>query len=229
MVSNSSPCQKEQNPKTLQENAAATSADASNGVNSPLSLDEHSTDKLLMNFLADLQNELNEDKTHEKPEIEGTYSCMDIQNFLNEGKKQKELASEDVNFDDDDENNAMNLLHDDSEVREIKVKITEEELNEQVELDVAVEKERKARLGNIYRDTLMDSEGKMITIKSERGREENQELNTEIYVDSVIIPGQVEERNDFTTSENDTLLDFKATYSDTTGSPETQVFFFFLP
>lgn len=194
-------------------------------MDSPLSLDENSTDKLLINFLADLQNELNEGKTNKKQKMEGTSLCMDIQNFLNEGKKQKELAS-DVNFDDDDENDTMNLLHDDSEIRQIKVKITVEEISEQVELDVADEKERKVLLGTIYRDTLMDSEGKMITLKSERGREDNQDLNTEIHIDNVIFPGQVEERKDFTTSENDTLLDFKATFSDTTGSPQTQVFFF---
>ncbi|XP_053384279.1 uncharacterized protein LOC123536191 [Mercenaria mercenaria] len=200
-------------------------SDATNMLETQLSLDEKSTDKLLMNFLADLQNELNEGKPVDTSQSGASNSEMDIQNFLHKNKKpsQQVSDSEEVNFNDDDENDAVSLLHDDSEKNDVKVKISEQDLKTMAGPNVRAEQDRISRLDDIYRNTLRDSEGNVQIAQSEESVVEQKAVDGDIDIDKIVFPGQVEERNDEPGSENDRLLDFKATFRETSTSTDTQV------
>ena len=196
-----------------------------------LSLDENSTDKLLLNFLADLQNEQNENNPENRSQLEAESSKMDIQNFLHKSKKPKKAKltkpeevnseCEEVNFNDDDDNDTIDLLCDDSETNDVKVKITEEDLKKMNESD----EKAKARLDNVYRSCLLDSEGNVQIVSADEAQTEHGPVNDAIDFDKLVFPGQVEERNDEPVVENDTLLDFKATFRETLENSDQQVIY----
>ena len=197
---------------------------------SKLNLDETSTDRLLQNFLADLQNESNEEKsTHENSAIPGPTVSSDIQSFINQSntksntkkdgndkksvktsKTEKEIDSgEDVSFDDDDCDDAIDLCEDDID-REIKVNIKPGELEElKLSENFAVEK-RNSKLTEIYKCTLMDSEGVVRT--AERMEEELNGTADEEDVKEIVFPGQVEDSEENSVCKTMTMLEFKATY-----------------
>lgn len=194
---------------------------------------------MLMNFLAQLQNEMNEDEpnkmTDRKPDnfesssTDSTDASMDIQNFLEKNKKQKSAVSEDVNFDDvdDDENDAIMLLEDESEKGGIKVILNNGEFNRISQSNSTGEEVRRTRLDAIYRNTLMDSEGKVRPVRSDRELEENKVVENEFDPKDIVFPGQVEETNDKPGSENNRLLDFKATFQESSVDKGTGVIIIF--
>lgn len=180
-----------------------------------MSLDENSTDKLLMNFLADLQNEVNDTKVPNTGNnltdvpVESN-SGMDIQDFLNRNKKTKRVT-DDVNTndsdDDEDDENALDLLCDDSENNDVKVTINKQDLRDELKKTVKVDK--KTKLQEIYRNALMDSEGVMRAHSDLINEDEAHEVEER---KDIVFPGQIEEVDDDPVYENETLLDFKATY-----------------
>ncbi|XP_060588865.1 uncharacterized protein LOC132744232 isoform X2 [Ruditapes philippinarum] len=220
-------------PETVQTVQASSNSfnddgDVTDMLNTHLSLDENSTDKLLLNFLADLQNEKNEQTPGNTSQLEAASSEMDIENFLHKNKEPKKqhtpevkeasTESEDVNFNsDDDDNDAIDLLCDDSETNDVKVKITEEDFKTMKVPDQKV----KARLDDIYRSSLRDSEGNVQIVKAN----ENTciEEHGAVDFDKLVFPGQVEERNDEPGVENDRLLDFKATFRESSVNSDIQV------
>jgi len=182
------------------------------------------------NFLADLQNESNEEKsTHENSAIPGPTVSSDIQSFINQSntksntkkdgnntksvktsKTEKEIDSgEDISFDDDDCDDAIDLCEDDKD-REIKVNIKPGELEElKLSENFAVEK-RNSKLTEIYKCTLMDSEGVVRT--AERMEEELNGTADEEEVKEIVFPGQVEDSEENSVCKTMTILEFKATY-----------------
>ncbi|KAL4224839.1 hypothetical protein ACF0H5_015535 [Mactra antiquata] len=195
-----------------------------------MSLDEKSTDKLLMNFLADLQNEMNVETNSDSRSISkdptvNSNSAMDIENFLKRNKTQRLVETDTIGNDDSDDNNdnetdddndddATDLLKDDSECNDVKVTINKLKLDN--ELKESIKENRQTRMKEIYKNALMDSEGNTC-IRGYNDDDGKEKENDEDMFDvkNLVFPGQVEETSDEAVYENETLLDFKATYRDT--------------
>lgn len=202
------------------------------------------TDKLLMDFMADLQNELEgkSDVTFSNPKTDSAHDQLntsaDIQAFIQTKHKhvhvsrkndrnadKSESGDELVNFDDDDCDAALTLCNE-TKNENIEVKIKSGDLELMADDEKSVVQSKHSKVNDIYKHALMDSEGVMQTAAARHPMEEG--TATEEYLareTTLLFPGQIEEQEDVKTQTRDTLLDFKATYKEPSSGAEKQVYF----
>lgn len=166
-----------------------------------LSVEESQTDKLLMNFLADLQNEMTEKQPLMTEPVGGS---GDIQAFLD--RQTKEQANE-VNFSDDESEDVLALCTDSTE-KSMKIVVDSNELRPAVGVKNDV----------VSRDVFMDSEGnRTISVDEVNTYSSTSSDQQEIETGKVVFPGEVEnaEKGVEATVKwtNERLLDFKAVYA----------------
>ncbi|KAH3886080.1 uncharacterized protein LOC127841598 [Dreissena polymorpha] len=202
------------------------------------------TDKLLMDFMMDLQNELEgrSDVTNSNlktDHINGQLNTSaDIQAFIqtkhkrelkktvpNEGRNadKSESGDELVDFDDDESDAALTLC-DETKNENVEVKIKPGELELMANDEKGAVQSKLSKLNDIYKHALMDSEGVMQTAAARHPMEEG--TATEEYLareTTLLFPGQIEEQDNVMTQTRNTLLDFKAIYKEPSLGADKQV------
>ena len=164
-------------------------------------LDGSSIDRLLMNFLADFQNEQN---TQADSNIQKRNAMIEesqensIESFIRKNKKQEEV----VDFSADGDDASLSLV-DNSDDKNVRVIVNHQELHEITKpdtSDVTSASESKLRM-------VMDSEGNMCEDLSEKTSIDLGESTAD-----VVFPGEIKDTETWEQPTNNRLLDFKVRY-----------------
>lgn len=204
----------------IRRHLSADHVDISNMLTSQMTLDKNSTDKLLLNFLADLQNEMNNTISSVQTPAEDREAMSiivqkidtEVMSINTQSDKIKSKIDEEIDlikFDDDDCESALTSC-DHSCSKDIKVIINQRELKRMADCEQRHDINGTAKSNKIHNAVSMDSEGLLRTNKIVNN-DNSQAKQSNSKVD-VLYPGQIQECYDVPGSEHKRYLDFKAKY-----------------